>query len=85
MYYVYILRTNLGTLYTGQTNDLKKRLKEHKSKSPKSAKYLRYFDSCELVYSEKHATRNSAMKREAEIKSWPKKKKESLVASNKKL
>ena len=78
-YFVYILRTSSNTLYTGQTKDLEKRLEEHKSKSKKSSKYVRSHDSFELVYQEKHQTRGEAMKREAEIKKWPKVKKETLI------
>ena len=79
-FYVYILRTSSDTLYVGQTNNLEKRLKEHQSKSSKSAKYTRYFDSIQLVYSEKYLTRNEAMKREVQLKKWTKSKKEALVA-----
>ena len=82
-FYVYILRTSSNTLYTGQTNNLEKRLKEHKSKSSKSAKYVRSFKSFELVYSEVHKTRKEAMQRESQLKSWPKVKKESLVMISK--
>ncbi len=80
MFYIYILRTSANTLYIGQTNNLKKRLKEHQSKSTKSAKYVRYFDSISLVYSEKFATRKEAMHREAQLKKWSKVKKETLIA-----
>lgn len=79
MFYVYILRTSSNTLYVGQTNNLQKRFKEHKSKTSKSAKYVRYFGSVELVYSEKYSTRKEAMQREAQLKGWSKKKKEALV------
>lgn len=78
-YAVYILRTSLNTLYVGQTNNLEKRIKEHRSKNNKSAKYLRYFDSCQLVYSEECSTRSEAMKREFELKKWTKAKKEALI------
>lgn len=81
-FFVYILRTSANTLYTGQTNNLEKRMKEHKSKSSRSAKYVRNFDSFELVYSEKHKTRGEAMKREAYLKTWPKVKKEQLIISS---
>ena len=81
MYFVYILRTSSNTLYIGQTNNLEKRLKEHKDKSPKSAKYVRYFDSIEMVYSEEYSTRSEAMKREVQLKRLPKDKKETLVAN----
>lgn len=82
-YYVYILRTFSNTLYIGQTNNLEKRLKEHKSKSIKSAKYIRYFDSFKLVYSEEYSTRTEVMKREYELKQWTKAKKETLIKNSK--
>jgi len=78
-FFVYILRTSSDTLYTGQTNNLERRLKEHKTKSSKSAKYVRYFSSVKLVYSETFDSRSDAMKREALLKKWPKKKKEALI------
>ena len=81
MFTVYILRTSKGTLYTGQTNNLERRLKEHNSKTIKSAKYTRCFDSLELVYKEVFATRSEAMKREYEIKKLTKSKKEKLIKS----
>ncbi len=78
-YFVYILRTSSNTLYIGQTNNLKKRIKEHKSKSLRSAKYIRYFSSFKLVYKESHRLRKEAMRREAQLKKWPKSKKEALI------
>jgi putative endonuclease len=79
MYFIYILRTSKNTLYIGQTNNLEKRLVEHKSKSSRSAKYTRYFDSVELVYSEEYKTRKEAMRREWQLKKWSRKKKENLI------
>lgn len=79
IYYVYILRTSSNTLYVGQTNNLERRLKEHQDKNSKTAKYLRRFTSIELVHSEFYKSRAKAMKREGELKSWPKSKKEVLV------
>lgn len=76
---VYVLRTSSNTLYVGQTNNLERRLKEHKSKTRKSAKYIRCFDSCELVYKEEYVTRGDAMRREIELKKFTKLKKEKLV------
>lgn len=83
MYYVYILRTSSNTLYIGQTNNLEKRLKEHRNKSSKSAKYLRYFSAFTLVYSEKFSTRKEAMQREAQLKRLTRLKKEALIQGNK--
>lgn len=78
-YTVYILRTSSNTLYTGQTNNLEKRLKEHKDKTRKSAKYIRSFTSFELVYSETHPTLSEALKREIEIKNLSHEQKEALI------
>lgn len=82
MYYVYILRTSSNTLYTGQTKNLEKRLKEHQEKSIKSAKYIRYFDSFELVYSQAFPSRTKAMQREFQLKKLTKREKEVLVLEN---
>ena len=79
MFYVYILRTSSDTLYIGQTNDLDRRLEEHRNDKARSAKYLRYFKSFELVYSEKHLNRTEAMRREAQLKRWPRAKKLALI------
>ena len=79
---IYILRTSSNTFYIGQTNNLKKRLQEHKNKSPKSAKYIRYFNSFKLVYLEKYPTRKEAMQREFQLKKWSKAKKEALVSGD---
>lgn len=78
-YFVYILRTSSNTLYIGQTSNLEKRIKEHKEKKVRGAKYMKYFSSFELVYSEEYQTRPEALKREYELKQWPKNKKEALV------
>lgn len=82
-YFVYILRTSSNTLYIGQTNNLEKRLKEHQSKSAKSSKYIRYFDSVKLIYSEKYSTRKEAVRREVQLKRWTKLKKEALIKNDK--
>lgn len=81
-YFVYILRTSSNTLYIGQTNDLNRRIKEHNNKSSRSAKYIRYFSSFELVYHEKYSTRSEAMKREIELKKLAKKQKETIIAGD---
>jgi putative endonuclease len=80
MYIVYILRTSKDTLYIGQTDNLDRRLTEHKSKGVRTAKYLRYFNSFQLVYSEKFKTRSEAMQREYKLKQWTRSQKEALIA-----
>ena len=84
-YFVYILRTSSNTLYTGQTSNLERRLKDHKEKSSRSAKYIRYFPSFNLVYTETFPSRIEAMRRELQLKKWPKAKKEALISSDSKL
>lgn len=78
---VYILRTSGNTLYIGQTNDLEKRLSEHKAKSKRSSKYVRSFESFTLVYTETCANKSEALKREWELKKLSHKEKESLIRS----
>ncbi len=82
-FFIYILRTSSNTLYIGQTNNLEKRLNEHKNKTSKSAKYMKYFDSFELVYSEIYSSRTEAMKREWQLKQWSRSKKEALIHGEK--
>ena len=84
-FYVYILRTSSNTLYVGQTNNLEKRLKEHQNKASKSAKYIRYYSSFKLAYSETYSTRKEAMQRENQLKKWSRKKKGVLISGNKEL
>ncbi len=78
-YKIYILRTSSNTLYIGQTNNLEKRIKEHQNKTSKSAKYIKYFETFKLVYSEEYPSRIEAMKREYQLKKWTKAKKEALI------
>ena len=78
-YWVYILRTSSNTLYIGQTNNLLRRLEEHRNNKGKSAKYIRYFSSFDLVYKEMYRTRMEAMQRENQLKKWSRAKKEALV------
>ncbi len=67
-------------MYSGITNDLEKRLKEHNSTHGRGAKYTRAKGPVTLVHSEQLSNRSSALKREAEVKKWRKDKKEQLVA-----
>ncbi len=79
VFYVYILRTSADTLYTGQTNNLERRLEEHRGKTKRSAKYMRCFKSFELVYVEKCQTRSKAMKKEAQLKKLTRPQKNLLI------
>lgn len=73
MHYVYILQCADGTLYTGWTTNLEKRIKNHNDK--KGAKYTRSRTPVSLYYYEEYETKNEALKREAEIKRMPRCKK----------
>ncbi len=63
---VYILECRDGTLYTGITDDLERRLKAHAS--GKGAKYTRGRGPLILRYRERHPDKGSALRREAELK-----------------
>ena len=77
MYLVYILECGDKSLYTGITTDLKRRFAEHKA--GEGGHYTSAKGVVKIVYTEQHPDRSSASKREAEIKSWPRKKKLSLL------
>ena len=66
-FFVYLLRCSNNTLYCGWTIDLKRRLAAHNS-GKRGAKYTRTRRPVELVYFEELENKNSAMKREYEIK-----------------
>ncbi len=75
--YTYMVRCKDGSLYTGWTNNLEKRLQAHNEGS--GAKYTKTRRPVELVYYEEYESKTQAMKREYEIKQLPKKKKEELL------
>ena len=66
---IYMLRCGDGSLYTGITNDLTKRLAAHRAGT--GARYTRARLPVRLVYREARATRGSALRREAAIKRLP--------------
>lgn len=76
-HFVYILRCRDGTLYTGYTNNLEKRVRTHNT--GKWAKYTRGRIPVELVYSESYETESEARKREIEVKKLSKKEKEEII------
>lgn len=78
-YFVYMLRCGDGTLYTGSTNDVARRLQVHQS--GRGAKYTRSRLPVELVYQEAAADWSAALRREAAIKRLPRKQKLALIAA----
>jgi putative endonuclease len=68
-YFVYILASRkIGTLYIGVTNNLKKRVFEHKSDLVKGS--TNKYQIHNLVYFETHNNINEALKREKQLKKW---------------
>lgn len=78
-YLVYILRCGDGTLYTGCTNDLDRRLWAHQA--GRGAKYTRSRLPVELVYREAVPDRSAALRREAAIKRMDRRAKLALIAA----
>ena len=81
-FYVYLLKDENGLLYIGQTNNLEAREKQHQSKSSKAAKFTREGGTFELVYSEEYKTRLVSMRREKQLKTWSRGKKDALINGN---
>jgi putative endonuclease len=76
-WFFYIVRCKDGSLYSGITNDIEHRIKEHNRGD--GAKYTCSRRPVKLVYIEKCSNISEARKREAQIKGWSKLKKEQLV------
>jgi len=79
MWYVYCLRCQDNSIYTGITNDLKQRVERHNQ--GKGCKYTAYRRPVKLVYREKHPDKSSALKRESYLKGLTKSQKEKMVAA----
>ena len=77
LWYVYILRCSDGSLYTGITKNIEKRLKAHNAGN--GARYTRGRKPVTLVYKERQANQSLARQREAQIKKCGKRNKEKLV------
>ena len=80
MNYTYILRCGDGSLYTGWTNHLTKRVADHNAS--RGAKYTKAHLPVELVYYEIFETKEDAMKRECAIKKLSRPQKERLIESD---
>ena len=76
-YFVYLLECVDKSIYTGITTDVARRLREHRRGV--GARYTRAHGAKKILYSEKYKTRSRALKREAEIKRWPRGKKLELA------
>ena len=77
MWYLYILRCGDGTLYTGITTDVHRRLEAHRQ--GRGAKYTRGRGPLELTYQEECGTHSEALKRELAVKQLSRAEKETLI------
>ena len=78
-WFVYILRCADGSLYTGITKDITRRIDEHNNDGKLAAAYTRSRRPVTLVYQEVCSNRSAASIREAEIKSLTKEEKEEFL------
>ena len=78
-YYVYIMTSPSGTLYTGMTNNLQRRVYEHKNKLIDG--FTKKYNVTRLVYYELYHDVRDAIAREKQIKSWRRSKKIDLIKS----
>ena len=78
-YYVYIMSNFSKTLYIGVTNDLERRVYEHKQKLTEG--FTKKYNVTMLVYFEETNDVNAAIEREKELKGWRRKRKIALIES----
>tara|TARA_Y100000294_G_C8326182_1_gene244735 strand:+ start:96 stop:476 length:381 start_codon:yes stop_codon:yes gene_type:complete len=78
-FYVYIMASYRGTLYTGVTNDLTRRVFEHRYKLLQG--FTKKYNISKLVFYETTADVRSAIEREKQIKGWLRSKKVALIES----
>lgn len=76
-WHVYIIQCYDKTLYTGITNDLTRRIRDHNSGN--GCRYTKYRSPVQLIHSEKYPTKVEALKREAYIKGLTREKKLDLA------
>ena len=76
-YYVYIMTNKSGTLYVGMTNDLERRVQEHKAKQVPG--FTSKYNINQLVYYESFSSVNDAIAAEKRIKGWKREKKAALI------
>ncbi|MBW3163148.1 GIY-YIG nuclease family protein [Ferrimonas balearica] len=80
-WFLYLVRTRSGHLYTGITTDVERRFAEHQAGAPKGARALRGKGPLTLVYQSPAGSRSDALKAEYRIKQLSKSAKEALVSS----
>ena len=78
-YYVYIMTNRSGTLYVGVTNNLERRVFEHKHKTPGG--FTQRYNIDRLAYYEATPSVEAAISREKQIKGWVRKRKIALITA----
>jgi len=78
-YYVYIMTNRSGTLYAGVTNDITRRVFEHKQKSVLG--FTSKYNIFRLIWTEAFSSPSDAIAREKQIKGWTRAKKLALIRS----
>lgn len=79
MWYLYLLFCDKKTFYVGITDNLERRLKEHKNKE---SFFTKKFFNIEMVYCEEYKSKIEVAKREQQIKGWSRAKKQMLIDGN---
>jgi len=80
MWYVYILECKNGVLYTGVTNDVNRRIENHRQ--GKGGQFTKRAGVNKLLFKEKFNSKTEATKRESQIKGWTKRKKLALISGD---
>jgi putative endonuclease len=73
MWFVYIILCEDNSLYTGSSNDVAKRFLDHQN--GRGSKYLKSHKPLKVIYQEQLISKSEALKREWQIKNWPRSKK----------
>ena len=80
MYFIYLLKCKDRSIYTGITTDVARRFDQHKKGM--GGHYTRSHGVVKILYIERRKTRSAALKRECEIKRWPRNKKLKLIQND---
>ena len=78
-FWVYIMASESGTLYVGMTNNILRRVYEHKT--GKNEGFTKKYKCERLVWVEEHRYVYNAIEREKELKGWKRERKEKLISS----
>jgi putative endonuclease len=79
-FWVYILSSRTRVLYIGVTNDLARRLAEHRAGA--GSRFTTRYRVTRLVHAEEYCTAEDAIRREKEIKAWRREKKRTLIEAH---